>query len=109
SEYSIYIYNDVAKTSDNLIASGTISSSDGVVNITPNNNSGVFGSFKIEYSSDQSCELQVIPKITCFKLQKYNEIWKDKDQTITNNPFIFYDGILTHTRPVIDPDIMSLD
>lgn len=114
-DYTINLYNSNTFSTDTIIATGKITTASGVVNLTPLNNSSVFGNIEIDFVAPDITTLKfsMFPEYIAWKLQKTNEGWQ-KEDNLTNSIFTNTDSLNTDPAkrqkyPYIDPDLISLD
>lgn len=113
-DYTINLYKSSTFGTDTIVATGKITTTSGIVNLTPLNNSCVFGNIEVDYSSDIfTLKFSMFSEYAAWKLQKVNEDWQ-KEDNLTDSIFTNTDKdndtqAKKQKYPYLDPDIVSLD
>ncbi|MCB1985019.1 MAG: peptidoglycan-binding protein [Burkholderiales bacterium] len=93
----VMLYRD--KAMQQLMASGTISTSTEVVNLLPENSSGLSGQIEIDHTVDSNkIRLIAIPKVLSWRLAYLRTVWKGKDWSSQS---------VVGSRPLVDPDLIG--
>ena len=78
NKYQVDLYRDSQHTQ--LVATGAITSTTGVVKLTEKNGSGLSGELHLKYSTnDGDIRFDVVPYFLAWRLQQLREFWKAQD------------------------------
>jgi uncharacterized protein YjiS (DUF1127 family) len=82
-----------------LVASGSMASTSGTIQLLEKNLSGISGYIKVAYTSNTTAiYFNCIPAVLASKLNRQSSIWMESDELYPSLP-----------TPIIEPDLISLD